>query len=110
MSEPLTPEQALGVALSVAAPTTSMGDAQAAAPDMLAHLNAMGYTVATLANPAGGVFWDETAHEVTRATPATWIDLAADIRAVDGNHDLGAGSLAHALIRRGWTRATEDAG
>jgi len=37
-----------------------------------------------------------------------WIDLAADIRAVDGNHDLGAGPLAHALIRRGWTRATED--
>ena len=43
----LTPEQALGVALSVAAPTMVMGDAQAAAPDMLAHLNAMGYTLAT---------------------------------------------------------------
>ena len=37
--------------------------------------------------------------------PPEWIDLAADIRAVDGNHDLGAGALAAALTARGWTRA-----
>jgi hypothetical protein len=34
-----------------------------------------------------------------------WIGLANDIRAVDGNHDLGAGALAEALTARGWTRA-----
>ena len=33
-----------------------------------------------------------------------WTDLAADIRAIDGNHELGAGALAEALIERGWTR------
>jgi hypothetical protein len=38
--------------------------------------------------------------------PPEWIDLAADIRAVDGNHDLGAGALAAALTARGWTRAS----
>jgi hypothetical protein len=30
--------------------------------------------------------------------------LAADIRAVDGNHDLGASALAEALIERGWSQ------
>jgi hypothetical protein len=34
----------------------------------------------------------------------TWVALAADIRAVDGNHDLGAGALAEALVERGWRR------
>ena len=28
--------------------------------------------------------------------------LAADIRAIDGNHDKGAGAIAEALIARGW--------
>lgn len=44
----------------------------------------------------------------TSAAPALdepeWPALANDIRAVDGNHDLGAGALAGALIERGWTR------
>lgn len=39
-----------------------------------------------------------------RPEPPEWIDLAADIRSVDGNHDLGAGALAAALTARGWTR------
>ena len=42
--------------------------------------------------------------------PPEWIDLAADIRAVDGNHDLGAGALAAALTARGWTRAVRPRG
>ena len=42
----------------------------------------------------------------TEAMPE-WIDLAADIRAVDGNHDLGAGALAQALTERGWSRSDE---
>ena len=31
-------------------------------------------------------------------------DLAADIREVDGNHDLGTAELAEALVAKGWTR------
>lgn len=41
----LTPTQALGVALSIPAGTMTMGDCQEAAPEMLAHLNAMGFDV-----------------------------------------------------------------
>jgi hypothetical protein len=37
-----------------------------------------------------------------------WVSLAADIRAVDGNHDLGAGALASALTERGWTRLNQS--
>ena len=32
--------------------------------------------------------------------------LAADIRSVDGDHSLGAGALAEALINRGWRAPT----
>jgi hypothetical protein len=35
--------------------------------------------------------------------------LAADIRAVDGNHDLGASALAEALIERGWSQRSSTA-
>ncbi len=31
-------------------------------------------------------------------------DLAADIRAVDGDNDLGSGALAEALAELGWTK------
>ncbi|NKR90570.1 hypothetical protein GS483_00310 [Rhodococcus hoagii] len=31
-------------------------------------------------------------------------ELAQDIRAVDGNHSLGAAELAERLIERGWSR------
>lgn len=31
-------------------------------------------------------------------------ELAADIRALDGNHDLGASELATALTELGWTK------
>lgn len=31
------------------------------------------------------------------------VELAEDIRELDGNHDLGAGELAEGLIQRGWT-------
>ena len=41
----------------------------------------------------------------TREPRTDWTDLANDIRRVDGNHDLGAGALAEALIERGWTKA-----
>lgn len=42
----LTAEQALGVALSVASPHMVMDECQKAAPGMLAHLQAMGWTLA----------------------------------------------------------------
>lgn len=35
----------------------------------------------------------------------TVTELAADIRALDGSHSLGAGALAEALVSRGWIRA-----
>lgn len=38
------------------------------------------------------------------AYDAALSSLAEDIRLVDGNHDLGAGELAEALIRAGWTK------
>lgn len=31
-------------------------------------------------------------------------DLATDIRAVDGSHDLGAADLAEKLVEKGWTK------
>ena len=43
--------------------------------------------------------------DTTREPRTDWTDLANDIRRVDGNHDLGAGALAEALIERGWTKA-----
>ena len=39
------------------------------------------------------------------AQPPEWVDLAADIRRIDGAHDMGAGALAEALTEAGWTRA-----
>lgn len=30
--------------------------------------------------------------------------LAADIRELDGSHELGAGALAEALVAKGWTK------
>ena len=47
--------------------------------------------------------------DTTREPRTDWTDLANDIRRVDGNHDLGAGALAEALIERGWTKAAPDA-
>ncbi len=41
--------------------------------------------------------------EPTEIHDGYWYVLANDIRIMDGNHDLGAGDLAEALIRRGWT-------
>gem|GEM_PF-2160498 len=84
VTEPLnlTPEQALGVALSVAAPTMVMGDAQAAAPDMLAHLNAMGYTLAApepsdLIHEAWGVIANAGGGDWSKETPE-WRSAAAN--------------------------------
>lgn len=34
-------------------------------------------------------------------------ELAEDIRAIDGNHDKGAGELAEQLVARGWLRETK---
>lgn len=34
-------------------------------------------------------------------------ELATDIRAVDGDHALGASQLTEELLRRGWTRKSE---
>lgn len=34
-------------------------------------------------------------------------ELAADIRAVDGSHSIGAGALAEALVGRGWQRSQD---
>ena len=45
----LTPTQALGVALSVQAGSMVMGEAQDRAPDMLDHLQRMGFTVVPFA-------------------------------------------------------------
>lgn len=52
-----------------------------------------------------------SAERTTPHTPNTWSEwprLANDIRAEDGNHDLGAGELADRLTRRGWSQSALD--
>jgi hypothetical protein len=48
--------------------------------------------------------------DAARTPEAQWPDLANDIRLVDGNHDLGAGELAEALTKRGWSRTPGEPG
>jgi hypothetical protein len=56
----------------------------------------------------GGNVYERTLEPPSRDTEIErleWPELANDIRAVDGNHDLGAGELAARLVERGWRRS-----
>lgn len=87
----LSAVEALGVALSVQAPTTTMGECQEQAPGMLEHLRAMGFDVV----PSGRLA--EATELLRNLCSPEWHDCECDVHEA-ARYWLAGGRLSPALI------------